>query len=59
MLTVIITTFNSEKTLNQCLDSVVNAGLDFVSEVVVCDDASNDTTLEILNPILMNIISLK
>ena len=49
MLTVIITTYNSERTLHQCLDSILKPNLDFISEIIVCDDCSSDRTLKILD----------
>ena len=48
MLTVIITTFNSERTIRDCLNSVFQPNLMFIDEVVVCDDSSSDNTLKIL-----------
>ena len=48
MLSIILTTYNSEKTLKKCLDSVLKPSLSFISEVVVCDDGSTDNTSKIL-----------
>ena len=52
MLTVIITTYNSERTLHQCLDSILKPNLDFISEIIVCDDCSSDRTLKILDRVI-------
>jgi len=45
-LGVIVPCFNEESTVNQILERLLN--LDFVSEIVVVDDASTDTTRQIL-----------
>lgn len=42
-----MTTYNGEKFLRRQLDSVINQSLDF-SELIICDDKSTDSTLEIL-----------
>lgn len=49
MVSVIICTYNGEKYLRQCLDSVINqtVGLENV-EMIIVDDASTDSTVEIL-----------
>jgi len=47
-VTVIIPTFNSEKTIRECLESVLKQ--DFMDyEVCVIDDASTDKTRSLLN----------
>jgi glycosyltransferase involved in cell wall biosynthesis len=45
-LGVIVPCFNEESTVNQILERLVN--LDFVSEIIVVDDASTDSTRQIL-----------
>ena len=47
-LSVGILTYNQEKFIRQCLDSVLMQEVDFEYEIVVGDDASSDTTLDIL-----------
>lgn len=49
MVSVIICTYNGEKYLRQCLDSVIyqSVGFDNV-EMIIVDDASTDSTVEIL-----------
>lgn len=47
MISIAMTTYNGEKFLRRQLDSVINQSLDF-SELIICDDNSTDSTLEIL-----------
>src|SRR3989338_7502896 len=46
---IIIPCFNAEKTIVQCIESLLNqkAGLGF--EIIAIDDGSNDKTAELLN----------
>lgn len=46
-VSVILPCYNSEKYLNQCLDSILNQTLEDM-EVICVDDGSSDSTLEIL-----------
>lgn len=48
LLSVGILTYNQEKYIRQCLDAVLMQKVDFEYEIVVGDDASSDTTLDIL-----------
>ena len=48
MLSVCITTYNLEKYLDQCLESVFNQKGDFDFEVLIGDDGSTDKTLAIV-----------
>ena len=49
VISIVLLTFNGEKYLEQCLDSVVeqDTGMDQI-EVVIIDDVSSDSTLYIL-----------
>lgn len=48
LLSVGILTYNQEQYIRQCLDSVLMQEVDFEYEIVVGDDCSSDTTLDIL-----------
>lgn len=48
ILSIGILTYNQEKYIRQCLDSVLMQNVGFEYEIVVGDDASSDTTLDIL-----------
>lgn len=48
LVSVICTTFNHEKYIRKCLDSLVNQKTRFKYEIIVHDDASTDGTQEIL-----------
>ena len=47
-ISVALCTYNGEKFIHQQIDSILNQSLK-VDEIVVCDDGSNDKTIEILN----------
>ncbi len=47
-LTVICETYNQERYIRQCLDSLVNQNANFRYQIVVHDDASNDSTTQII-----------
>ena len=47
-VSVIIPSFNTEKYISQCLDSVVNQTLKDI-EIICVDNSSTDNTLAILN----------
>lgn len=47
-VTVCIVTYNQEKYIAQCLQSIVDQVVDFPFEIVVSDDASKDKTPEII-----------
>jgi glycosyltransferase involved in cell wall biosynthesis len=46
-ISVALCTYNGEKYINEQIDSILNQSLN-VDEIIVCDDRSNDKTLEIL-----------
>jgi len=46
-ITVIIPTFNSGKTIARAIESVLNQTYMAEYEILICDDASTDDTLEI------------
>ena len=45
---IIIPTFNSQKTVEACLNSIVEESKKLESEIIVVDDNSNDQTIEIV-----------
>lgn len=47
-VSVCVITFNHEKYISTCLDSILTQETDFEFEVVVCDDCSTDQTQKIL-----------
>jgi len=47
LLTVIVAVFNGEKTIQQCIDSVINQSYQHV-ELIIIDGGSSDGTVEIL-----------
>lgn len=48
-LSIVITSFNKGSYLAECLDSVIE-GLNQGAEIIIVDDGSTDTSLEILRP---------
>ena len=48
-ISVAIATYNGEKYLEKQLDSILKQDTIIVDEIVVCDDISNDKTIEILD----------
>lgn len=48
ILSVALCTFNGEKFIQQQIDSILNQTF-LVNEIIICDDASDDGTLNILN----------
>ena len=45
-VSVIIPTYNSENTIEKCVLSVMNQSSEYLSEIIVIDDGSTDTTEE-------------
>lgn len=48
LVRVILNTYNNEKTIQKCLDSILAQKTDFDFEILVYDDASTDKTAEII-----------
>lgn len=48
MISVCIPTFNQEKYIEKCLESILNQDIQVPYEIIVADDCSTDTTREIL-----------
>lgn len=48
LVSVILNTYNNEKTIQKCLDSILAQETDFDFEVLVHDDASTDKTADII-----------
>lgn len=46
-ISVIIPTYNGEKTIENCIDSVLNQDGNFEIEILICDDCSIDNTINI------------
>lgn len=51
LLSVIVPAYNSEKTIEKCLYSIINQSFDDY-ELIVINDGSNDSTLDIVNRII-------
>lgn len=47
VVSVFVITYNQEKYIKECLDSIVNQSVDFPLELIVADDASVDRTRKI------------
>ena len=47
MISIIITTRNEETNISNCIESIVNSDIDFIYEILLIDNFSNDKTLEI------------
>ena len=45
---IIIPAYNSEETIEPCLEKIINESKNFESEIIVVDDNSNDKTVEIV-----------
>ena len=53
---IIIPCYNSEKTIKQCLKSVVNLDQKERIEIIVCDNNSTDSSLRIINDFPVKLI---
>jgi len=61
LLSIHIITYNHERYIKHCLDSIINQKTDLCYEIIISDDASNDNTQQILREYqekYPNIISL-
>ena len=47
-ISIIIPAYNSEETIERCLEKIINESKNFESEIIVVDDNSNDRTAEIV-----------
>ena len=47
-VSVVVITYNHEKYIRQCLDSILMQSVDFYFEIVISDDCSTDQTAEII-----------
>ena len=45
---IIIPAYNSEETIEPCLEKIINESKNFESEIIVVDDNSDDRTTEIV-----------
>lgn len=48
-ISVALCTYNGEKFIQKQLDSILNQENYIVDEIIICDDQSNDSTIEIIN----------
>lgn len=47
-VSVVVTTYNHEKYIKQCIESIVNQRRDFDIEIIVGDDCSTDSTADVI-----------
>jgi glycosyltransferase involved in cell wall biosynthesis len=53
---IIVPCYNSEKTIKQCLKSIVNLNQRERTEIIVCDNNSTDSSLKIINDFQVKLI---
>lgn len=53
LVSVVVIAYNHEKYIEECILSIVHQETNFKVEIIVCDDASNDTTPEIIQSLCM------
>ena len=59
-ISIIIPAYNAEKTIESCLNNIINDTKNISSEIIVIDDCSNDKTLEKLKKFQsIKVINLK
>ncbi len=56
-VTIILITYNHEKCVEKCLESIFNQKTDLNVEVLICDDASVDTTQSRIMSVLAHIVT--
>ena len=49
LVSVICITYNHEKYIRECLDSILKQKVNFNYELIIHDDASSDNTVNIIN----------
>ena len=60
ILSVRVVTYNHVQFVSKCLSSVLSQETNFDFEIIVCDDCSNDGTIDVLNDLhLKNPCSIK
>ena len=47
-LSVVVITYNHEKYIKKCLDSILEQNIDFPIEIIISDDCSTDNTQRII-----------
>ena len=57
-VSVCVVTYNQEKYIRQCLDSILTQKVNFNFEIIVADDSSFDGTRDILNEFFVNYPSI-
>lgn len=53
-LSILLTTYNQAKYIEEAIDSIINQKIDFNFEIIVADDKSTDNTLELIISKLSN-----
>ena len=48
-VSIIIPAFNAEEHIESCINSCLTQTIDQNFEIIICDDASTDTTVDIIN----------
>jgi glycosyltransferase involved in cell wall biosynthesis len=48
-LSILLTSYNQAKYIDQAVDSIINQNISFDYEIIVADDKSTDTTLELIS----------
>lgn len=48
LITIVITTYNLDKYISKCLDSILSQNVQFNYNIIIADDSSTDKTLKIL-----------
>jgi len=48
LLSIVVITYNHEKYIRKCLDSILMQDVDFSFEIIISDDLSTDQTAQII-----------